>query len=139
MLLYAVALQESGLRTGGRIVPWPWSLNVAGRSQRYKDQRAACHGLRQALKTHSAMQIDVGLGQLNVGYQGPRVRQPCELLEPYRNLRLTATILREQYQSEENWLMAAGRYHRPAGGQAAIRYRRAVGRYLMQLTAGGPS
>ena len=31
-VLYAVALQESGLRRNGRIVPWPWSLNVAGQS-----------------------------------------------------------------------------------------------------------
>ncbi|MDQ4351157.1 lytic transglycosylase domain-containing protein, partial [Pseudomonas aeruginosa] len=25
-VLYAVALQESGIRRNGRIVPWPWSL-----------------------------------------------------------------------------------------------------------------
>jgi hypothetical protein len=29
-LLYAVALQESGMRWSGRFVPWPWTLNVAG-------------------------------------------------------------------------------------------------------------
>src|SRR3546814_5336225 len=34
-VLYAVALQESGIRRNGRIVPWPWSLNVAGQSRRY--------------------------------------------------------------------------------------------------------
>src|SRR3546814_5438961 len=32
-VLYAVALQESGIRRNGRIVPWPWSLNVAGQSR----------------------------------------------------------------------------------------------------------
>ena len=25
-VLYAVALQESGIRRNGRLVPWPWSL-----------------------------------------------------------------------------------------------------------------
>ena len=34
-VLYAVALQESGVRRDDRIVPWPWSLNVAGQSRRY--------------------------------------------------------------------------------------------------------
>ena len=29
-VLYAIALQESGVRQGDRIVPWPWTLNVAG-------------------------------------------------------------------------------------------------------------
>jgi len=34
-VLYAVALQESGIRRNGRLVPWPWSLNVAGQSRRF--------------------------------------------------------------------------------------------------------
>ena len=35
-VLYAVALQESGVRRDDRIVPWPWSLNVAGQSRRHE-------------------------------------------------------------------------------------------------------
>ncbi|HCF3186005.1 TPA: lytic transglycosylase domain-containing protein, partial [Pseudomonas aeruginosa] len=27
-VLYAVALQESGARLRGRLIPWPWTLNV---------------------------------------------------------------------------------------------------------------
>ena len=44
-VLYAVALQESGIRRNGRIVPWPWSLNVAGQSRRYATRADACAGL----------------------------------------------------------------------------------------------
>ena len=43
-VLYAVALQESGIRRNGRIVPWPWSLNVAGQSRRYATRADACAG-----------------------------------------------------------------------------------------------
>ena len=48
-VLYAVALQESGVRRNGRIVPWPWSLNVAGQSHRYATRADACAGLQQAI------------------------------------------------------------------------------------------
>nr|WP_241192260.1 transglycosylase SLT domain-containing protein [Pseudomonas orientalis] len=132
-LLYAVALQESGRAINGRLVPWPWTLNVAGQSRRYGTRREACADLRQVLQVTPATRVDVGLGQLNAGYQRHRVRQPCELLEPYRNLRLAATILREQYNSNQSWLMAAGRYHRPAGGAPAVRYRQRVGQHLARL------
>lgn len=49
-VLYAVALQESGVRRDDRIVPWPWSLNVAGQSRRYATRAQACAGVRQALR-----------------------------------------------------------------------------------------
>src|SRR5438309_1371269 len=29
-LLFAVALQESGTRLHGRLVPWPWTLDIGG-------------------------------------------------------------------------------------------------------------
>ncbi|WP_248746245.1 transglycosylase SLT domain-containing protein [Pseudomonas sp. MWU12-2037] len=134
-LLYAVALQESGRAMHGRVIPWPWTLNIAGQSHRYATRHEACADLRQALLVRPAIQVDVGLGQLNVGHQQHRVRQPCELLEPYRNLRLAATILREQYAPGQSWLMAAGRYHRPAGGNPAVRYRHSVKRHLDRVTA----
>ncbi|AZF53202.1 lytic transglycosylase [Pseudomonas sp. R4-34-07] len=132
-LLYAVALQESGRAMNGRLVPWPWTLNVAGKSRRYGTRREACADLREVLQVTPATRVDVGLGQLNAGYQRHRVRQPCELLEPYRNLRLAATILREQYNPNQSWLMAAGRYHRPAGGAPAARYRQRIGKHLARL------
>jgi soluble lytic murein transglycosylase-like protein len=129
-VLYAIALQESGMRWGGRLVPWPWSLNVAGQSRRYTSRTAACAGLGQALKQTSPTHIDVGLGQINLGYQKQRYAQPCDLLDPYANLELAADILREQHTPGEDWLTAIGRYHRPAGGEPAMRYRRSVSKHL---------
>ena len=34
-VLYSVALQESGTRLRGQLVPWPWTLNVAGAGYRF--------------------------------------------------------------------------------------------------------
>ena len=115
-VLYAVALQESGVRRNGRIVPWPWSLNVAGQSHRYATRADACAGLQQAIRATPHTRIDAGLGQINLGYHQQRYSTACDLLDPYRNLAIAAEILHEQHTPGEDWLLAIGRYHRPAAG-----------------------
>lgn len=132
-VLYAVALQESGMTLRGRRVPWPWTLNVAGQARRFQTREAACAELRRALRDVPRTRIDVGLGQINVGYQAERFDQPCDLLDPYRNLAIAATILREHHTPGEDWLLAIGRYHRPAGGAPAARYRRSVHQHLARV------
>lgn len=132
-VLFAVALQESGIHRDGRIIPWPWSLNIAGQSRQYATQSQACAGLHQALRDVPSKRIDAGLAQINLGYQKHRYRRPCDLLDPYTNLQVAAAILREQYTPGENWLLAMGRYHRPAGGEPAARYRRSVSRHLNRV------
>jgi hypothetical protein len=137
-VLYAVALQESGLRWRGRLMPWPWTLNVAGQPERYATRGDACAGLRRALGRVSMKQIDAGLGQINLGYQRQRYQAPCDLLDPYRNLAIAAEILKEHYVPGEDWLLAIGRYHRPAGGEAAARYRDNVNRHLTRVLGARP-
>jgi len=132
-VLYAVALQESGIRRNQRLVPWPWSLNIAGQSRRFESRFHACTALQQALRDTPSTRIDVGLAQINLGYQHHRYRQPCGLLDPYRNLAIAAEILKEQHRPDEDWLLAIGRYHRPAGGEPAARYRRSVSRHLARI------
>lgn len=138
-VLYAVALQESGIRRNGRIVPWPWSLNVAGQSRRYATRADACAGLQQAIRTTLHTRIDAGLGQINLGYHQKRYSTACELLDPYRNLAIAAEILKEQHPPGEDWLVAIGRYHRPAGGEPAARYRRSVSRHLARVQGPRPT
>ena len=137
-VLYAIALQESGIQLRSQRVPWPWTLNVAGQPRRFTTRDAACDELRHTLNTQTNRHIDVGLGQINVGYHAHRVAHPCDLLDPYRNLAIAATILREQYQQGEDWLPAIGRYHWPADGTPAASYRRSVHQYLSRVH-GGPA
>lgn len=132
-VLYAVALQESGIRQGGRITPWPWTLNVAGEARRFGNRAEACIGLQRALQEAPPSRVDVGLGQINLGYQQQRYEHPCDLLDPYRNLVIAAEILNEQHNPGEEWMLAIGRYHRPAGGAPAARYRRSVGQHLARV------
>lgn len=130
-VLWAVALEESGTPLRSRLIPWPWTLNVAGAPSRYTSQTSACDALRQALRSTRATRIDVGLLQINIGYYGQRFpSQPCALLDPYTNLAVGAGILSNHHVSGEDWMVAVGRYHRPAGGQAAVEYRRRVEKLL---------
>ncbi|MGE1080688.1 transglycosylase SLT domain-containing protein [Pseudomonas shirazensis] len=139
LVLYAVALQESGIRRNGRIVPWPWSLNVAGQSRRYATRSDACADLQQVMRSTPYTRIDVGLGQINLGYHRQRYTSACDLLDPYRNLAIAADILKEQHSPGEDWLLAIGRYHRPAGGEPAARYRRSVSRHLARVQGARPT
>jgi hypothetical protein len=134
VVLYDVALQESGIPLRGRTVPWPWTLNIAGAPNYYLTRAQACNALRDALRRVAPVRIDAGLAQLNLGYQRRYYRQPCELLDPYRNLAVAASILRGHYRPGEDWLAAVGRYHRPAGGELAALYRNRVSLHLAKLT-----
>ena len=117
----------------GRWLPWPWTLNVAGVPQRFASRGEACATLRRALRKSPSAPIDVGLGQIDLGYYGDRVATPCDLLNPYLNLLLAAKILRGFHRDGDNWMVAVGRYHRPAGGAPADEYRREVAEQLARV------
>jgi len=136
-VLYAVATAESvvSLKVGRR--PWPWTLNVAGEGFQFATREAACDALLLALK--ETRLVDVGITQLNVRWQpqlfgaGKRFSHPCDALNPYANLEEAARLLRGHFDATGDWVQAAGRYHRPAGGEPAARYRRIVATELERL------
>ncbi|WP_438826734.1 lytic transglycosylase domain-containing protein [Pseudomonas koreensis] len=132
-VLFAVALQESGVTLRGQRLPWPWTLNIAGRGHYFKSRAEACTALLTALTHVPASRIDAGLTQINLGHQRHFYGKPCELLWPHRNLEVAATLLRAHHRAGEDWLMAAGRFHRPAGGLLAAKYRRSVARHLNDM------
>ncbi|MEN4771398.1 lytic transglycosylase domain-containing protein [Duffyella gerundensis] len=122
--LYSVALQESSRTLPRGVRPWPWTLNVAGKGYRYKSRLEAWQALQVFMKTHSLKRIDVGIAQVNLGWNGSHFTSTWEALDPYTNLNAAAVILRECWDRKPgSWLDAAGCYHHPAGGQAAARYR----------------
>jgi hypothetical protein len=133
-VLYALALQESGTALRGQLIPWPWTLNVAGKPYRFSRRETACSALLQAIRDVGTKAVDVGLGQINIGWNGERFLQPCEALDPYRNLAVATALLREHKTAENDWVTAAGRYHRPAGGVPAARYRKSFAQHLSRIT-----
>lgn len=133
-LLYALAMQESNAPLLSGYLPWPWTLNVDGQSLRFHTRDGACTAIKQALISHGPYKVDIGLTQQNWGFVGKDwFKHPCAALNPYDNLNAAATQLRQYYEQTGDWITAAGKYHRPAGGAPARRYRAAIRKRLQQL------
>jgi hypothetical protein len=74
--VYAVALQESGLRTpAGKFQPWPWTLNCNAPcphgALRFANKQSATAALNQLLKA-GWKNIDIGAMQINYRAHGKR-------------------------------------------------------------------
>nr|WP_159465211.1 transglycosylase SLT domain-containing protein [Scandinavium goeteborgense] len=147
--LYALALAETSLapksisavtRGAGAVPsaerPWPWTINVAGRGYRYATRLQAWNALQGFLNTHPRKRIDVGIAQVNLGWNGHHFASTWDAFDPYINLSAAAAILRECYDRHPgSWLAAAGCYHHPAGGAPAARYKSIVKNKLARISS----
>ncbi len=136
-VLYSVALTESGLAMPDSrdIRPWPWTLNVAGTPYRYGSRDQAYRGLMQHLAKTDL--VDVGLMQVNWRYHGKKLLDQDLSLDPWFNLRVGASILRELFDQCGDWLVAAGRYHSPGNAERAAGYSAKVQQRMVMLERGG--
>lgn len=133
-ILWAVAKVESNYRLKIGTYPWPWTLNVNGKAGYYRTRGEACAAAKTAIAQVGGKKVDIGLTQQNWGWVGTDFySDPCDALDPNDNLRTASIRLRQCYEQERDWIMAAGCYHRPAGGEPARRYRESVQRKLQQL------
>lgn len=122
-LLFAVALVESSKSVGkGLVSPYAWAVRDATGAH----YCASLQEAKQLLKDPRA-NTDVGLMQINLYWNGNRVKDPSDLLEPDTNIRVGADILIEALKSAPNDLvLGLGRYHRPDDDQIARIYGRRV-------------
>lgn len=120
VLLYAIALKESRRWDGkGGSTPWPWTLN-AGKGLTFKSRKEAAASLTMHLQS-GRKNIDVGLMQINLIYNGHRAKSPWALLEPETNIRVAAQILSENVKNSRGDIMlAVGKYYNndPEKGKA---------------------
>lgn len=134
-ILYAVAQNESNTKLNSKNVkPWPWTLNVKGKSYFYKTRNEACLALQNFVKTHPLKNIDVGIAQVNIGWNGKHFfKSHCDGFEPTQNLKVATKILKNCYQKHFDWVSAAGCYHHPKGGKPALRYKSGIRQKLAKL------
>jgi soluble lytic murein transglycosylase-like protein len=123
-ILYAIALAESGYRHKKIFNPWPWTLNIKGAGKRYRNHHQAKTALLNARKTKQ--HVDVGLMQINTKWHGHRVFQAEQLLDPFTNLKVGATILKEFHKKHGDWWVAVGLYHSPSNPTRAESYTKRV-------------
>ena len=85
-MIEAIALEESRraeVGTGGQ--PWAWTLN-ANQQPMYFDSRQEAEQALRELHRSGMRNIDVGLFQVNIRWNGDLVRDPVLLLDPAINL-----------------------------------------------------
>lgn len=128
-ILFAMSQAESGQLRDGSFAPWPWTLNIAGKAQRYADRESMFEGLMAALGG-GEMMIDVGPMQVNWYWQFHALGSPWRITDPAVNIKIAAQILKTHYDRSGDWWEAVGRYHRPADGPKdqliADKYRQRV-------------
>lgn len=111
--LYAIALQESRLRRpDGLVRPWPWTLHSPETGSLYFDTYDAALEKLTSLIAEGKTNIDVGVMQINWGWNGHRAVDPKRLLLPAENIEIAAQILREHLNEYGGDLrLAIARYH----------------------------
>lgn len=123
-VLYALAKMESNFKLKIGTYPWPWTLNIKGQARYFATREEACSAAVNGLKQHGRYGVDIGLTQQNWGWVGSQYySHPCDSLSPMDNLNTAAIVLRKCFDKEGDWVLAAGCYHRPAGGKPARLYR----------------
>lgn len=127
-ILYAVAMTESGKRFGDEQRPWPWALNVDGRSVFCQSEQEAVLTVSEAIQKKQS--VDIGLMQINWRWHKHRFSSIDDALTPMKNLQVGAAILQEQFKYTNDWWEAVGRYHDPGQDtdslENAERYRTRV-------------
>ena len=132
LLLYAVALTESGHGSQGHIAPHPYALRVASLPGAYpRDRAAAERQLQEWLASYRS--IDVGLMQVNLRWHGHRVSDPTALLDVETNIRVGAQILSEAMASHDDPYIGIGRYYTYSDDNASRRYGERVVHFYQNL------
>lgn len=129
-LMYGVALQESVLTIGRAVLPYPWTLNVAGRPERHRDADGARAALRRYLRT-GVTNVDCGPMQLNWRWHQDRLGTVERALDPYVNLDVGANLLADLRRSHGDWRIAVQLYH--AGSLNTTERRARAQRYLASV------
>lgn len=128
-LLYAVALVESRKFFGAEEAfrPHPWTIRTPDGTLRPLTGDDAVRALH-SLRSDTLRDSDIGLMQINVRWNGYRVEQPEDLLDPLTNLSVGAAILAELIVAAKGDLeLGIGHYHSYNNDRARDYARRVIG------------
>lgn len=139
VLLYSVTLLESARQVGeGRIKPWPYAIGVNGYNlSLYPQSRQEAEAILSYLISLGITNVDIGLGQVNLPSHAHCVGHWSELLDPQKNLRVAAAILKEALESTADLVLGVGHYHSWTHWRAAAYGRKVLDLYQRLLTYSG--
>ncbi len=109
-VLLAVTRTETGRRSEGVLVPWPWTVNMEGAGRWFATEDEARAYVFQHFK-RGARSFDVGCFQINYKWHGQAFRSIDEMFDPVKNALYAADFLADLYGEFGDWTKAAGAYH----------------------------
>lgn len=109
-LLLSLTRVETGRGHGGRIEPWPWTLNMGGPGS-WHDSLGAARAAASAAVAGGRRNIDLGCFQINYHWHGAQFTDLGQMLDPQANARYAAEFLRDLYAELGDWTAAAGAFH----------------------------
>ena len=116
-LLHSIATIESGRwnTKHKRVLPWPWTLNVAGKAYYFTTKQEAVDFLKSVLDK-GIEQVDVGCTQINWYYHGKKhFKKPENAFNPVFNTAYAAYFLSQNYERTKDWSRAIAIYHSSTG------------------------
>jgi hypothetical protein len=111
-LLLAIGRVESGrvLAGSSRPVPWPWAINVEGRSLVLENTAEAITAI-ETFQAQGARSIDVGCFQVNLIHHPSAFASLDQAFTPAANADYAASFLTELRARSGDWATAVGWYH----------------------------
>lgn len=109
-VMLAISLTETGRRQGGRLRPWPWTVNMEGAGHWFETPAEALD-FASTRYDQGARSFDVGCFQLNYRWHGMHFASIEAMFDPMSNARYAAQFLSDLYAETGSWSAAAGAYH----------------------------
>ncbi|WP_112320750.1 transglycosylase SLT domain-containing protein [Oceanibium sediminis] len=131
-VLRAIALTETGRNRGGRLRPWPWTVNMEGKG-RWFDARDEAMAWVMGHHARGARSYDIGCFQINYRWHGNAFASIEEMFDPGKNALYAAQFLARLYAETGSWSKAAAAYHSRTP-KYADKYRARFDRILARLT-----
>lgn len=136
-VLHAVALTETGRKSGGRVRPYPWAINREGQGHWFKTRDEALAFARASV-ADGRPSFDVGCVQINYRWHGHAFPSLDDMFDPEWTATYAGQFLRTLHEERGDWSAAAGAYHSLTADKAAI-YRARFDRILAGLEPGALS
>ena len=120
-VLRSITRTETGRNRGGKLQPWPWTVNMEGTGKWFDTEDQARAYVFKHFK-RGARSFDVGCFQINYKWHHQAFRSIDEMFDPEANARYAADFLNRLFAETGDWSKAAGAYHSRTP-KYATRYR----------------
>lgn len=94
----------------GTLLPWPWSINAAGKGYYYATRQEAIDAVK-AFQQQGVTSIDVGCMQVNLMHHPTAFPSLDSAFDPYSNARYAGMFLQRMKEQTGSWPHAAAAYH----------------------------